>query len=223
MSETNVPQDGGGAGGQGEGQKPPQPPGGDDAQTGSLGTQVQQFNRNPPVAARVPERGARGVHATGVLVLDSPTEFVIDFLQGLIRPYQVVARIVVHPVVMGQMQAAMKENVDKYVATFGSPPQNPQPPQRRPTIQEIYETFKLPDELMSGNYANSVMIGHSQAEFYMDFITGFYPHAGVSSRIFLASSQAPRVLETLTIALQQYHKRYPPQGQGPAQGPAQGT
>jgi hypothetical protein len=190
---------------------------GDEPVTGNLGTQSQQFSHNP-VAARVPERVARGVHATGVLVLDSPTEFVIDFLQGLTRPYQVVARLVVHPHVMGQLAGAMRENVDKYVSAFGMPPQQPQQPQRRPTIQEIYENFKLPEDQLSGSYANSVMIGHSQAEFYMDFITGFYPTAAVSSRVFLAATQAPRILETLTIALQQYQKRHP--GSAPPAPPA---
>ena len=34
---------------------------------------------------------------TGQVILDSPKEFVIDFLQGLTRPYQVVSRVVLTP------------------------------------------------------------------------------------------------------------------------------
>ena len=122
------------------------------------GMTSQQFSHSP-LSARVPERVARGVHATGCLVLDSPTEFVIDFMQGLTRPFQVVARIVVHPAIMGQLAAALQDNVGKYAAAFGMPPAPPPPPpnQKRPTIQEIYENFKLPEEQMSGNYANSVV------------------------------------------------------------------
>ena len=45
-----------------------------------------------PVAARVPEKVARGIFCTGQVILDSPKEFVIDFLQGLTRPYQVISR-----------------------------------------------------------------------------------------------------------------------------------
>jgi hypothetical protein len=194
--------------------KPPAPEG----VSGNLGTQSQQFSHNP-VAARVPERVARGGHATGVIVLDSPTEFVLDFLQGLTRPYQIVSRVVVHPQVMGQLTAALQDNVGKYNQAFGPIPALPAPPQRRPTIQEIYENFKIPDELLSGNYANSVMIGHSRAEFYLDFITGFYPTASVSSRIFLSAYQAPRILETLSIALQQYQKRFQHGGQPPPPQP----
>jgi uncharacterized protein DUF3467 len=185
------------------------------------GMTSQQFSHQP-LSARVPERVARGVHSTGCLVLDSPTEFVIDFMQGLTRPYQVVARVVVHPAVMAQLAAALAENVGKYAAAFGMPPAPPPPPpnQKRPTIQEIYENFKLPEEQLSGNYANSVMIGHTQSEFYLDFITGFYPTAAVNSRVFVSATQAPRVLDTLKAAMKQHaqrqHGAQPPPQEPPA-------
>jgi len=180
----------------------------------------QQFSHNP-VAARVPERLARGAHATGCLVLDGPTEFVIDFMQGLTRPFQVVSRVVVHPQVMKQITAALQDNLGKYASTFGMPPAPPPAPpnQKRPTIQEIYENFKVPEESLSGSYANSVMIGHTQSEFYLDFITGFYPTAAVSTRVFLSASQVPRVVDTLNAAITQHNKRSqggPPPQQPPA-------
>ena len=53
------------------------------------GTQVQKIAHDP-VAARVPERVSRGVFSTGVLVLEGPGEFVLDFLQAVARPYQIV-------------------------------------------------------------------------------------------------------------------------------------
>src|SRR5436190_744922 len=81
-----------------------------------------------------------------------------------------------------------------------APPKSPQE-QPRPSIQELHEHFKLPDDLMSGAYANSVLIGHSPSEFLFDFITGFYPTASVSCRVFLSAQQVPRTLETLNAAL----------------------
>jgi hypothetical protein len=189
--------------------KPPDPPAND------LGTYAQQF-QHQPVAARVPDRSARGSFTTGVLVLDSPNEFVLDFLQGLTRPHQIVARVVVVPMVMEQIVLASADNLEKYVNNYGQPPALPKPPQKRPTIAEIYDTFKLPDELLSGSYANSVMIGHSAAEFFFDFITGFYPTAAVSSRVLTSAPHMPRIVDTLKTALQQYRIRHggnPPQGQ----------
>lgn len=164
--------------------------------------------QHSPVTARVPERVARAVFSTGQLVLDSPKEFVIDFLNNLTRPFQVVSRVVLAPATMAEFVQALQANLDKYTSAFGPPPPlvlPVNPP--RPTLQEIYENFKLPDEQLSGAYANAVLIGHSQTEFFMDFIAGFVPTSVVSARVLIAASHAPRFLTMLTTSLQQYHLR----------------
>jgi hypothetical protein len=196
-----------GSDGVNEGGQPDPPP------ASESGTYTQQF-QHQPVAARVPERLSRGVLTTGVLVLDGPNEFVLDFLQGLTRPYQIAARVVIVPGVMDQLIKAVTDNLARYTQSFGPPMTLPKPPQRRPTIAEIYENFKLSDDMLSGAYANSVMIGHSPADFFFDFITGFYPTAAVSARIVTAAPFVPRILDTLNLASQQYRKRHsspPPQ------------
>ena len=186
---------------------------------GDAGAYSQQFQHRQ-VAARVPERVGRGVMSTGVLVLDGPNEFILDFLQGLTRPYHIAARVVLAPAVMAEFINTLHTNIARYTETFGPPPAIPRPPTpQRPSIQEIYETFKLPDELLSGAYANSVLIGHSAAEFFLDFITSFYPTAAVSCRVYLAAPQAPRVLETLTLAMQQYQQRRNRPNPPPPPGP----
>lgn len=164
--------------------------------------------RHQPVSARVPERVARGVLSTGVLVLDSPNEFVLDFMQGLTRPFQVSARVVLTPQVMDQFVNAVRDNLAKYEQRFGPPPTVPRPPQdRRPTLQEIYDEFKVPEEMLSGCYCNAVMVGHSPSEFFFDFITNFFPTSAVSARVFVSASQLPRMLEAISASLQRYHQR----------------
>jgi hypothetical protein len=162
------------------------------------------------VGARVPERIGRGVYSTGQVVLDSPKEFVIDFLQALTRPHQIVARVVVTPQTMAEFRNALEENLGTYTKSFGPPTPMPPPPPdyRPPTIQEIYENFKLPEDLVSGAYANSVLIGHSPSEFFFDFISGFYPTSSVSSRVFIPAPMAPRFLNTLDTCLKQFQTRY---------------
>ena len=160
---------------------------------------------------------------TGQVILDSPKEFVIDFLQGLTRPYQVVSRVVLTPQTVNELAEAMQQNLDMYTKNFGPPPPVPGPaPDRRPTIQEIYENFRLPEELLSGSYANSVLIGHSPTEFFMDFITGFYPTSAVAARIFLPVQQVPRFLNALNSSLKQHQVRYQrrsePNGENPGTG-----
>jgi hypothetical protein len=171
---------------------------------------VQQYSHQS-VAARVPERVARGVYCTGQIILDSPKEFVIDFLQALTRPHSVVARVIMHPATMAEFIGALRQNVDNYTKAYGPPTTLPPPPQQpRPSIQEVYDNLKLPEDLLSGSYANTVLIGHSITEFFFDFITSFYPTSAVAVRVFLPAPQVPRFLNTLTTALQQYQSRYQP-------------
>ena len=118
------------------------------------------------------------------------------------------ARVVLAPATVNEFIQALQQNLENYSKTFGPPQPPPIPPNMpKPTIQEIYENFKLPEELMSGSYANSVLIGHSATEFFFDFITGFYPTSAVASRVFMAAPQIPRFLTMLTTSLQQHRER----------------
>jgi hypothetical protein len=205
-------------------QDQPDPSQGDPNQPGgeNPGSVFSQQFQNQPVAARVPTGVAKGIFTTGVIVQDGANEFVLDFLQGLSRPPQIAGRIVLSPGVMDALVRTVDENLGKYVQTFGPPAPLPTPPiQRRPSIQEIYENFKLPEELLSGTYANSVLVGHGPAEFFMDFITSFYPTAAVSCRVYFAAQQAPRILDTLRISLAQYQRKYNGQQNPPTPPPDQ--
>jgi hypothetical protein len=205
------------------------PQGPDDAPkpAGDDGTYTQKFSHSP-IAARVPEKIGRGVFSTGVLVQDGPGEFVLDFLQGLARPPSIAARVVLSPIAMISFVNSLKENLGNFTRNFGPPAPLPKPPtQNRPTIQELYDHFKLPEELMSGVYANSFLIAHAPSEFVFDFITGFFPTAAVSCRAYLSAQQIPRLLETLTTSLAQHQQRFggpqipqqlpPPQSPPPAE------
>ena len=189
-----------GIGGSGAGQ--PQPDGGNSGQ-------FNQRIQHAPVTARVPDRIARGVFSTGVIVIDGPYEFVLDFVMGLVQPRQVVARVIMSPVVVEQFVYAIRDNVAKYEGRFGKIPEIPRPPTppRQPTIQEIYDDLKLSDEAHAGAYANAVLMSHGTSEFTFDFITRFFPTAAVSARVFLAAPQVPRLLESLSSSLNRYRQR----------------
>ena len=181
--------------------------------SGLYSQQVQ----HSPVSARLPDRVAPGVFSTGVIVIEGAEEYVLDFTQGLNRPPRVAARVVLTPNVASQFAAALKENLHRYEQTFGPPKPLPQPPgeQRRRSVQEIYQDLRLSDELLSGVYANTVMIGHSPSEFFFDFITRFFPTAAVSARVYVAASQVPQMLGALTNSLQNRRGRGPEPPKGP--------
>jgi hypothetical protein len=172
---------------------------------GSFTQEVQHSQ----ISARVPEKVARGVFSTGAMVFQGPHEFVIDFVLRMAQPHQIAARVVLPPTIMPSVIAALRENLNIYQSKFGPPPAIPQPPNPPPPppIDEIYGQLKLADDMMSGVYANAVMIAHSPAEFYFDFITNFYPRSAVSCRVYLAAPQVPGLLTTLSRSFQQYQQK----------------
>lgn len=196
--------------------KPPQDPGGF--------TQEVQYSQ---VTARVPEKVGRGVFSNGALVMQGAHEFVLDFVLNLTQPHQIAARVVLPLTLMPSLIGALRENLNNFQSRFGPPPALPvpQPPPTPPSIEEIYGNLKLPDELMSGVYANAVMIVHSPAEFCFDFITNFYPRSAVACRVFLSAAQVPVLLNNLNRAFQQYQQKLAsqqlPKPPGPPQAPPQ--
>ena len=172
---------------------------------------------NPALRARVPDHVADGCFSTGAIVMTGPSEFIVDFLQTIGRPHRVARRVVIPHPVMPQFIEALNTNLDLYKNRFGEPPapptQNPQA--RRPTPQEIYDDLKLPDDVLSGVYANGVMIGHGASEFGLDFLTSFFPQSAVSARVFVAAGQVPRLLESLRGAVRQLEQRQQGQIPGP--------
>jgi hypothetical protein len=163
------------------------------------------------IGALVPAHVAKGVFTTGAVVLQGQHEFILDFLLRMQQPQQVVARVVMPPVVVSQLIMALKENLQRYEERFGPVhmPVNPTAgqPQQRQSAQELYETLKLGDDVQSGTYANAVMIGHSPTEFSFDFITTFFPRSAVSQRVFMATANAKRLLDSLNHSFQQFQQR----------------
>ena len=164
-------------------------------------------------------------------MLDGPKEFVVDFFQHLTRPHQVVARVVMTPATVTELIAALRQNIENFTRAFGPPPPLPLPAPGRTSLQELYDNFKVPDDMLSGVYANGVLIGHSPSEFFFDFLTGFYPAAAVSARVFLPAGQAPRFLTALENGMKQHQVKMagsvlppppPSQGRAGAGGPPPG-
>jgi hypothetical protein len=76
-------------------------------------------------------------------------------------------------------------------------PQAPAPPQ----IEDIYGELKMPDEMLSGTYANAMLVRHTGTEFCFDFITNIFPRSAVSSRVYLAAQHVPLFLQSLIRSL----------------------
>ncbi len=173
------------------------------------GGQFTQRVKHQQISARVPEDIAKGVFASAALVLNGPHEFIVDFIQTVARPHQVVSRVILPISIMPSMLNAMKQNLDNYQKRFGPPPElpKPSPGTKPPTIEEIYDQLKLPDETSHGSYCNTVMITHSPSEFCFDFITSFYPRSTVAQRVYMSTPQVLRLNETLVRSFEQFQNK----------------
>ena len=213
--------------------------------------QEPQQVRSQHIGALVPPHVARGVFSTGIAILQGSHEFIVDFLLQMQHPQQVSARVILPPPVVGQFIQALRENIAKHEARFGPirvpelPPDMPRPDAdepsskqiadgssgpvnegpmagtSRPTAEDLYDQLRLPEDVMSGCYANAVMIGHTAYEFSFDFITTFYPRSAVVQRVFLSAPNVPRLLDSLTGSFEQFQQRMKnqPPGDGPRPSP----
>jgi hypothetical protein len=191
-------------------------PGGENNPAGPQSQEIQHSQ----LSALVPENVARGVFSTGAVVLGGAHEFILDFLLRMQQPQQVAARIILPPTVIPQLLQALQENIRKFEDRFGSihdpakalQKKNKQG-QQQTSAQELYDTLKLPENVMSGTYANAVMIGHSAYEFSFDFITTFFPRSAVACRVYLAAPNVPRLFDSLGHSFKQYQEKQqrPPQ------------
>jgi Protein of unknown function (DUF3467) len=180
----------------------------------------QMFSQDIQIAnlsARVPEKVARGVFTTGVLVLQGATEVVLDFVLRMNQPHQVAARVILPHSLVPQLIEALKNNLENYRQAFGAAPPampTPPPPESPPTIEEIYQDLKIADDVMVGAYANSVMIVHTASDFCLEFISNVYPKAVITARVFLSAPQVPVLVNTLTQSWQnmqnKLHQQHPP-------------
>jgi hypothetical protein len=183
---------------------------------------ASQQVRSQHITARVPDAVRRGVFSTGVILITGPFEFVIDFVQGIGQPPHVMARVVVPLAAMPQFVEALRRNWEMYTQRFGTPAEPPRGAlgmgQRHANVQDLYDDLKIPDELLSGAYANGLMIAHSPSEFKLDFLTNMFPHSAVSCRVFVAAPQIPRIIESLHTTWVQYQQRIAQQQRSGRQG-----
>ncbi len=80
-----------------------------------------------------------------------------------------------------------------------------------PPIDQIYDDLRLSDDMLSGRYANAVLIRHSGTEFCFDFITNIYPRSAVSNRVYIAAANVHSLLTSLSRSIDQRPGPPPPE------------
>jgi hypothetical protein len=98
---------------------------------------------------------------------------------------------------------------DEITPPTSSAPQEPVKPRiiNHPSIEDIYDDLKTPEDGLIAAYANAVMISHSPAEFNLDFICNFFPRSVVTARVFISAPQVVRMLEAVKNTYDEFQKR----------------
>ncbi len=154
---------------------------------------------------RVPDHLAQGVYATAMIIPHAREEFVLDFLASHAQPPRMIARVVLTPSHIKRLAAAIRENINLYEKNHGPIPAAARQQMAR-TIQnkDFYANIAVPERVLGGVYASSVIIRHSREEFILDFLTSFPPSPIINARVLISPPHILRVANALEARLRQY-------------------
>jgi hypothetical protein len=172
---------------------------------------------NDPIDQPTPHRPAPkidpetspGAYATGLVVIHTRDEFMLDFISGFAPPPRIVGRVIVTPPSIKRMLRALMENIGLYEKAFGAiatPVENTraQPGQ----VADLYSKLQMTDGMLGGVYSNGLAVMHTRDEFIIDFATNFPPAAKVAARIIVSPGHLRRIISVLGDNLNQYENRF---------------
>ena len=164
----------------------------------------------PPPAPQPPidPAMAQGIFSTGLIVIHTRDEFMLDFLSGLDMP-KLVGRVVTTPAHAKRILRALMENFGRYEQTYGALPPLLENSRAKPgQVKEIYGQLQFSPQVLGGTFSNGLVVKHAQDVFVMDFTINFPPAAQVTARFLASPSQIRRIISVLGDNLSQYEERF---------------
>ena len=163
----------------------------------------------PPSPPRVDPATSQGAYATGLVVLHTRDEFMLDFIAGFASPPRIVGRVIATPVFLKRMLKALLDNLGRYEQAFGAIPAQPENTRAKAgQVTDLYANLQVAEELLGGAYSNSMSVMHTHDEFIMDFLTTFPPSPKVTSRIVVSPTHLRRIISVVGDNLSQYEDRF---------------
>jgi hypothetical protein len=162
------------------------------------------FPPQPPVDPLV----TQGIYSTGLIVIHTRDEFMLDFLSGLDTP-KVVGRVVATPAHAKRMLRALLENFGRYEQTFGAiSPQLENSRAKPGQVKDIYSQLHISVQVLGGTFSNGLVVKHTQDVFVMDFTINFPPASKVNARFLASPAHLRRIISVLGDNLSQYEERF---------------
>ena len=70
--------------------------------------------------------------------------------------------------------------------------------------------IKFPEGVLSGIYANQMVVTHTREEFLIDFVNLFPPEGVVNARVIVSPGHLKRMIRALKENLARYEKQFGP-------------
>ena len=162
-----------------------------------------------PPQPRIDAGTSQGAYATGLVVIHTRDEFLLDFIAGFAAPPRIVGRVIATPPYLKRMVKALLDNFGRYEKTFGAVPAQPENTRAQAgQVNDLYATLQVTDELLGGTYANAMSVMHTHDEFIMDCITNFPPSSKIMARLIVSPAHMRRIISVLGDNLSQYEARF---------------
>ncbi len=150
-----------------------------------------------------------GAYATGLAVIHSQEEFMLDFINGITAPPFVAARIIVTSQQLKRILGVLRENIRLYEKAFGViPPIAANASSKNTNAGDLYAQLHLSDELLGGSYSNAMTSRYTRDIFILDFMTKFPPNTKIVARLLISTQQIRSISGAIEDNIAQYEKRY---------------
>lgn len=162
---------------------------------------------DPP--PRIDPLVSQGAYSTGVIVMHTRDEFMLDFISGLESPARLIGRVLTTPPHAKRLLRALLENFGRYEEKYGAVSQQIEGSRAKPgQVKEIYGQLQISDEVLSGIFSNGTVIKHTQDLFIMDFTVNLPPAPKINARILMSPLHLRRIISVLGDNLSQYEDRF---------------
>jgi hypothetical protein len=81
---------------------------------------------------------------------------------------------------------------------------------------------KIPDDMLRGAYANSLVVAHTAEEFVLDFILSLPPQPVCTARVLVHPGHLKRIIQALQQNLARYEAAHGTVASAPDPGPGPG-
>ncbi len=163
----------------------------------------------PAPSPRIDPDTSQGAYATGLVVIHTQDEFLLDFIAGFASPPRIVGRVIVTPPYLKRMLKALLENIGRYEKAYGAISVQPENTRAKAgQVSELYAKLQVGEGLLGGAYSNAMSVMHTRDEFIMDCMTNFPPSSKVTARLVFSPAHMRRIISVLGDNLSQYEDRF---------------